>query len=119
MVRVQNTINGCWSVTDTVKMFWKNCNCDVFVPDAFSPNGDGVNDFAKPLKNCDDITNLNFSIFNRWGGLVFESKDLISGWDGFLKSEAQQMDSYIWTISYHDVLYHKDVFLKGVITLVR
>ncbi|MFN8282020.1 MAG: gliding motility-associated C-terminal domain-containing protein [Chitinophagales bacterium] len=119
VLKVKNNVNGCVSLPDTVVTFWKNCNCDFLLPAAFSPNNDGVNDNFKPLRFCDEYSDLQFSVFDRWGALLFTSNDLTSGWDGFLKNAEQQVDSYIWTLQYYDILNKQKIFKKGTVTLLK
>ncbi len=73
------TQNGC-SATDTVTVFVDIPCGDLFVPNAFSPNNDGHNDMLYVMGNC--VTNLEFSIFDRWGEKVFETTNQAFGWDG-------------------------------------
>jgi len=119
VLTVTNTNNHCQSAPDTVIVLPKNCDCQFFVPTAFSPNSDGYNDILAPFKDCDDYKDLTFSIFNRWGELVFRSNDINDGWNGFYKSESQVVDSYVWTLEYFDVLYNVKRFEKGVVTLLK
>ena len=70
---------------------------DVFIPDAFSPNGDGYNDKFTPM--LFKISDLKyFRVFNRWGSLVFETKIPGEGWDGYFKGVKAAADVYTWTI---------------------
>lgn len=75
------------------------CNCYVYVPNAFTPNSDGVNDHFKPVVNC-TVTNYEFSVFNRWGQLVFNASDPVTSWDG--KSDALDCpsDVYVYLLTY-------------------
>jgi gliding motility-associated-like protein len=74
-----------------------NASADFFLPNAFSPNGDGRNDLFFPFSvNMKEIR--YFRIFNRWGELVFETKKFGEGWDGMYKGQKQSTDSYFWTI---------------------
>ena len=69
----------------------------VFVPNAWSPNGDGHNDYLFPLTI--NIVKINyFRVFNRWGQEVFETNIIGSGWDGTFGGKAQPMDVYTWTL---------------------
>ncbi|MEQ1678584.1 MAG: T9SS type B sorting domain-containing protein, partial [Chitinophagaceae bacterium] len=71
-------------------------NIDIFVPKAWSPNGDGHNDQLRPLTlNIREIR--YFRIFNRWGELVFETNVMGQGWDGIYKGKPGVMDTYTWT----------------------
>ena len=67
------------------------------VPNAFSPNGDGVNDvfYVKGF----GISRFNIKVFNRWGQLVFESNDPKIGWDGKFKGTVQSMDAYAYVVN--------------------
>jgi gliding motility-associated-like protein len=75
------------------------CSPWVSFPTAFSPNGDGVNDFFRPAyKNEFDTYHLQ--VYNRWGELVFSSSSPKSGWDGVYKDAAQPMGVYIYKLEY-------------------
>jgi gliding motility-associated-like protein len=70
---------------------------DLFVPKAWTPNGDGHNDKLFPLTV--HIKELYyFRIFDRWGQLMFETKELGKGWDGMFNGKPQVMDVYTWTV---------------------
>lgn len=116
---VTNATNHCKSKPDTVLIFPRNCDCLFFIPTAFSPNNDGYNDILQPLKYCDDYSDLIFSVFNRWGELVFKSTSIDIGWNGEFKNESQLVDNYIWTLEYYDVLNQTNRFTKGVTTLLK
>jgi len=86
------------------------------VPNAFSPNGDGVNDVVRVEGK--GIVKLVFRIYNRWGEKVFESNDKSIGWDGYYKGELQEMDVFAyWVLA--DLIDGQTVPLKGNITLLR
>jgi gliding motility-associated-like protein len=109
-------VNGCIG-SDTVMISGKQCLAGVYVPNAFTPNGDGKNDQIKPLI-FGEISAYHFSIFNRWGQVVFDSNDPEKGWDGRIKGLNQGNDSFIYTLT--GVM--KDgtsINQKGNITLVR
>lgn len=88
----------------------------VAVPNAFSPNGDGVNDILYVRGYA--IMRMNFRIYNRWGQLVFQSNDQKQGWDGKFNGVLQPMDAYAYTleIEYSD---GTKATKKGDITLLR
>jgi gliding motility-associated-like protein len=89
----------------------------VFVPTGFTPNNDGLNDVLRPvavgMKQID-----NFSIFNRWGDLVFSTTTNGHGWDGRLNGQNQGTNTYVWQVKAIDYL-GKPYFLKGTVTLIR
>ena len=69
----------------------------VFVPKAWSPNGDGHNDKLFPL--TENIKTLTFfRIFNRWGQLMFQTNVIGLGWDGNYNGKPQISDVYTWTV---------------------
>ena len=69
---------------------------DLFVPNAWTPNGDGVNDRLFPL--TENVVKLNFfRVFNRWGQLMFETSTIGDGWDGVFNGKPMMMDTYTWT----------------------
>lgn len=86
------------------------------VPNAFTPNGDGIND--KVFVRGFGIAKMNFRIYNRWGQLVFQSADQANGWDGRFKGELQPMDSYGYTLEV-EFSNGSRTSKKGDITLVR
>ena len=87
---------GCITV-DTLLVDLLSTAPNVFVPKAWSPNGDGHNDLLFP--NTVNITQLkSFIIYNRWGQKVFETSQTGQGWDGKLNGVAQPMDVYIWIL---------------------
>jgi gliding motility-associated-like protein len=72
----------------------------VFIPNAFTPNGDGKNDFF--MVYGVNIRQMHFLIFDRWGLLLFESDDVSNGWDGTYKGSRVQEDVYVWKLVYED-----------------
>jgi gliding motility-associated-like protein len=92
-------------------------NCYIAVPTAFTPNGDGLNDYLYPL-NAYKATNLSFKVFNRTGQLVFETKDWTVKWDGTIKGAKQASGVYVWMLDYNDVT-GKRISLKGTTLLIR
>ena len=92
-------------------------NCYIAVPTAFTPNGDGLNDYLYPL-NAYKATNLTFRVFNRLGQLVFQTNDWTKKWDGTVKGEPQPLGVYVWMLNYTDA-NKKQVSLKGSTLLIR
>ena len=112
---VQNNL-GCFdTVVNSIRVLK---SCYIAVPSAFTPNGDGLNDFLYPL-NAFKADNLEFKVYNRLGQLVFESTDWTQKWDGTIKGEPQDAGVYVWTLQYilHDTGKH--VFMKGLTVLIR
>ena len=92
-------------------------NCYIAVPTAFTPNGDGVNDYLYPM-NAYKATQLLFRVFNRNGQLVFETRDWTKKWDGTFRGNPQTSNVYVWELSYTDAT-GKRIFLKGPALLIR
>ena len=70
------------------------CACDLFIPNAFSPNDDGVNDQLESFSNC-RLAELNVKIYDRWGELVYENGGLDFNWDGRFNGKNVQSGVYI------------------------
>ncbi|THU39273.1 gliding motility-associated C-terminal domain-containing protein [Niastella caeni] len=68
----------------------------VFIPNSFTPNGDGKNDFFRAYGNV--IAGINMKIFNQWGELIYDGSDVSSGWDGKQKGSVQPMGVYFYVI---------------------
>jgi gliding motility-associated-like protein len=94
------TASGCKTVdTQLVKIYKK---IEVFVPTAFTPDKNGVNDVLRPVLL--GIQELKFfRIYNRWGQLVFETKTEQKGWDGIYEGKLQPMQGYTWVLEAVDI----------------
>ncbi len=90
---------------------------DIFVPTAFTPNGDGKNDVIRPIPV--GILKINyFSVYNRWGELVFTTTEYMKGWDGRIGGTAQDSGVFVWIASGIDYK-GRPVFRKGTVALIR
>jgi gliding motility-associated-like protein len=115
---VNLTITDTSGCEQTAKKIIKAVNnCFIAVPNAFTPNNDGLNDFLYPL-NAYKATHLVFKVFDRWGRQVFETRDWTKKWDGSFKGEPQATGVYVWMLTYTDA-NQKQVFLKGTVALIR
>ena len=70
----------------------------LYIPNAFTPNGDGINDFFGP--EAIDVSKYSLKIFNRWGEIIFTSNNLKNGWDGTFKGKTVQNDVYVYQLNY-------------------
>lgn len=81
-------------------------NYNVFIPNSFSPNFDGINDYFIPVftKEGFDAKGFEMKIYDRWGHLVYQTNDISKGWDGSMqnKGEALKEDAYVYKIKYKD-----------------
>ncbi|MDP1621476.1 MAG: gliding motility-associated C-terminal domain-containing protein [Bacteroidales bacterium] len=90
-----------------------------YIPNAFTPNGDGLNDYFKILGlPPENITKFNLQIFNRWGQVVFATTNILDSWDGRIKDEICPEGDYIWVIFYEDDK-KMTTSNKGTVTLLR
>ena len=89
------TESGCLTVdTQMVKLIRQ---IGIYVPTAFTPDGDGVNDVLRPTMY--GIKTLNyFRVFNRWGKLLFQTNVYNEGWDGSFRSVKQESQTYVWLL---------------------
>ena len=93
-------------------------NCYIAVPNAFTPNGDGINDYLYPL-NAFKAVGLDFKVFNRWGVRVFYTTDWTKKWDGRVGQEPQDPGIYVWTLTYTDRATGVKHISKGTTVLIR
>jgi gliding motility-associated-like protein len=95
----------------------------IYVPTAFSPNGDGTNDLLQVMPAI-DLEKVNvFRVFNRWGEMVYEAYDFVPaygqfGWDGYLKGNKSPLDVYIYQVD-ATFIDGKTMSTRGQSTLLR
>jgi len=87
-----------------------------FVPNSFTPNGDGLNDVFKAYGT--GLLDFELIISNRWGEHVFSTKNIDEGWDGTVNSEPAPPDVYVYLINYTDNMGRTKV-KAGVVSLIR
>ncbi len=111
-----STEEGCFAY-DSIRVRVFKTNPDIFVPTAFTPNHDGLNDQLIPIPV--GISEIDyFRVYNRWGQLVFSAEDIGKGWDGRISGKEQGSDSFVWYVKGTDFT-GKIVFKKGSTTLIR
>ena len=103
-----NTFNCSDSLSKPLRVL---NNCIIAVPSAFTPNNDGLNDFLYPL-NAMKVTNLEFQVFNRWGQLVFSTRNGREKWNGTVKGIMQPPGVFAWYLKYTDSATGQKVFQK-------
>ncbi len=115
VVRV-SSVQGCFAY-DTIKITVFQTEPSIFVPTAFTPNADGVNDILVPipvgLKSYD-----YFEVYNRWGNKMYFTTQIKKGWDGNYKGVPQITDTYVWQVRGTDYT-GKVVYKKGTVILLR
>ena len=92
----------------------------IYVPNAFTPNEDGINDFFIPVTQGIDPTNYELWVFDRWGNMIWYTDDLNEGWNGIVLggTELCQIDTYVWKIKCKDILDKKHDLI-GRVSLIR
>ena len=109
---------GACTASDTISI--TECPPIIYfhVPNAFSPNGDGLNDVFRPAAN--EIVEFSMVIYNRWGQQVFETRDLSEGWDGTFNGSYCEPGVYIYILTYKDSINSGSVKkMHGNVTLLR
>jgi gliding motility-associated-like protein len=108
--------NGCKGL-DTITVIPKKCTAGVFIPTAFTPNGDGKNDFFKATVHG-NLLFFKLSVFNRYGELVFQTSDPAKKWDGLFKGASFNTNTFVWECTFQLEGEQPD-FQKGVLVLIR
>lgn len=109
---------GLCSATDSVKII-VDCST-IYLPSAFSPNEDEVNDLFKASGK--EVARFSLKVFNRWGQLVFETKDINTGWDGKFDGVDCPQGLYAWQVeayNYNNISILNRDQKKGVVSLIR
>ncbi len=108
--------NSCGSSNDQV-LFTKGL-CKVYVPNAFSPNGDTKNDVFK-VYGTDALTDFHLQIFNRYGQLVFETTDKNKGWDGTVNNKPVVNGNYVYILQYKETGIAGQQVVRGSCLLIK
>lgn len=109
-------INGCRG-RDSIIIADKECFKGIYVPTAFTPDNNGLNDTFKPLIRA-PLKHYKFSIYNRWGQLIFESNDPFKGWNGERSNLKQDGNIFIWICNYQ-LENESTKTIKGTVVLIR
>lgn len=109
------TQEGCSGTDDILVRFI--AGPDIYIPNAFSPNGDGLNDIFRPLPV--GIVKMNyFRVYDRWGKLMYSSTAYLKGWDGTVNGAPAAVGTYVWIVEGLDI-NQNTISEKGTVTLVR
>lgn len=106
--------NGCTS-SDSVTV-WVEYNFNYFVPNTFTPNGDGINDIFY-IRGY-GVESMEVKVFDRWGEMIFHSSDINAGWDGTYKGKPLSNGVFVYTLG-GKLLDGREFREKGAITLVK
>jgi gliding motility-associated-like protein len=116
---IASSTAGCADTSEIcIDVYGPDHNNSFYMPNAFTPNGDGINDAIKLYGDKGNIKFVSISVFNRWGERVFVSNDLDFAWDGHYKGQMQEPGLYVYTL---DVVFSDDhsVNKTGSISLIK
>ena len=107
-----------------MEIVFEDCleNCGVVAPSGFSPNNDGVNDVFRVKEDCPfGYDTYLFQVYDRWGNPVYQTSDLLDGWDGMRQGKAAPLGVYTWYVT---LIKTKDenaeqAVYRGNVTLIR
>lgn len=108
----------CGTLSDSIRIVTEQCDCRPWIPTAFSPNADGLNDIFQIQITCNTFRNYWLTIYNRFGQIVFESRNYTKGWDGLLHGNPADLGTYFYRLSF-DNQDGSDFYTKGDIMLIR
>jgi gliding motility-associated-like protein len=91
--------------------------CEIYFPSAFTPNNDGLNDVFRMLNAYNKVTDFHLRIYNRWGQMIFESKDPAKGWTASSNNIPDGIGIYVWQCDFKRSGIHR--YMKGTVTLIR
>jgi len=112
---IVTAINKCGTAADTILV--GDIFCDIWLPDAFTPNGDGRNDVFRVLGNTGRIGSFGLSIYNRWGERIFHTGSKYQGWDGRWQGQDAAVGTYMYMMEYS--FEGKPYLAKGSFQLIR
>lgn len=115
---VKTEAPGCDAQLDSIHVKLKVCDCEMIIPNSFTPNEDNRNDFFFPVLQC-DYTYYLFSITDRWGNAIFSTYNTNAKWDGRFKGNLCAEDIYFYRIESIEKGNDKKVVRSGRISLFR
>ncbi|HOZ87976.1 MAG TPA: gliding motility-associated C-terminal domain-containing protein [Bacteroidia bacterium] len=115
-VRTEN--RECGIQTDSVRVKLKACECEMLIPNSFTPNEDNRNDYFFPVVQCEYV-NYSLTISDRWGNTVFTTNNVNAKWDGRFKGNLCPEDIYVYHIETTEKITDKKLIRNGHISLFR
>ncbi|KAF0200219.1 MAG: PKD domain-containing [Bacteroidetes bacterium] len=118
LVVVEYEDMNCCRNSDSLKVI----ALDISLPNAFTPDGNGVNDYFKALGPSDGIEDFTLAIYNRWGQRIWETKNFADSWDGTLSGQQLPSGVYTWYLTFNvigNISSIGKVKYKGSVTLLR
>jgi gliding motility-associated-like protein len=115
---VKTEMNNCGVQTDTIRVKLKVCECEMIIPNSFTPNEDNRNDYFFPVVQC-DYSHYMMSVTDRWGNTVFSTNNVNTKWDGRFKGNLCPEDIYIYRIETTEKGSDKKQVRHGHVSLFR
>jgi gliding motility-associated-like protein len=110
--------NGCGKDTLRATVNFTACGCQLLLPNAFTPDGDGRNDTFRPLHAC-EMTEFQLAIYDRFGDMVYRSTDPDRGWDGTFRGARVPPGNFVWMVHYFNTATKQPIFRKGTVMVIR
>ena len=110
------TVDNCVGI-DTINVLSELCLVELEMPNVFTPNSDFSNEFFIPIE-MEGITSASIIIVNRWGNLVYEKDELLTGWNGKVNGVQSTEGTYFWKVNYTDI-FGQSKEKHGFVTLLR
>lgn len=111
-----SALNECGMSADTIRVS-DACLPVIFIPSAFTPNGDGINDVFRVL-NVHGQKLISFDIYDRWGERVYHSSDISQGWNGIFRNRPANLGAYVYLIQLISPVNRYKMY-KGTVLLIR
>lgn len=111
--------DGC-TAADTIEFSTLGCQVNLFIPNSFTPNADGINEYFHPYTY--NVISLDMAIFNRWGQKIFSTNQFLPGWDGSFNQQACPDGVYAFVINYTGEDEQGNIIKKrktGAVRLIR
>ena len=110
--------NLCGTATDNFTLLTKSCDCYFYIPNAFTPDDNGLNECFKAIYDC-EIENYSLYIYNRWGQQIYETKNSSDCWNGKYKDKYVEPGVYVYFLEFTQFFNHQKIRYTGKITVVR
>ncbi len=115
---VKTDSKNCGVQVDSVRVKLKACDCEMMIPNSFTPNEDNKNDYFYPITQCDYTTFL-MVISDKWGNVVYQTNNLNGKWDGRFKGNLCPEENYVYHIESTEAGTNKKLVRNGMVSLFR
>lgn len=116
--KVTTSSKNCGLRTDSVFVKLKACDCEMIIPNSFTPNEDNKNDYFFPVLQC-EYTYYSFTIFDKWGNQIYTTNNPNGKWDGRFKGNLCEEDIYVYKIESTEKNSEKKMNRSGRVSLIR